>query len=280
MSSLLITGGTGTLGQALAKDALKRGFERICIFSRDEFKQAMMRQQMTDSRLRWFLGDVRDRERLRRALEGVEMVVHAAALKRVEAGEYDPLEFVKTNVIGTANLIEAAHDAGVKRVVAVSTDKAVNPQHAYGASKLLMEKMTLAANNMRGLSGPNYSVVRLGNIAGSRGSVIDLWRGKSIVPLTDKRCTRYWFAPLDCVNTVWDALRIMPISVLIPHAPAYSVWDLAFAMGVRFEEVGLRPGEQLHESMTGEDSSEIADRLTVKDLRERLNELAAPDSAS
>ena len=139
MNSILISGGTGSIGAALARDALARGFGRVCIFSRDEYKQAMLRQKMPDERLRWFLGDVRDRDRLRRALEGVDCVIHAAALKRVEAGEFNPGEFVKTNVIGTLNLIEAAHDAGVKRVVGLSTDKALNPQNAYGASKLLME---------------------------------------------------------------------------------------------------------------------------------------------
>jgi UDP-N-acetylglucosamine 4,6-dehydratase len=269
LNSILITGGTGTIGAALARDALLRGFQRVCIFSRDEYKQAMLRQRMTDERLRWFLGDVRDRDRLRRALEGVDCVIHAAALKRVEAGEFNPGEFVKTNVLGTLNLIEAAHDAGVKRVVGLSTDKALNPQNAYGASKLLMEKLLLAANNARGEHGPMFAVTRFGNVAGSRGSVIDMWRWGGNT-LTHPDCTRYWLGEQDALEIVWSALELMPTEPLIPFLHAYRLGDLAEATGIKPMITGLRPGEQMHESLREGESSETAPRMTVEELRALL----------
>ena len=271
MNSILITGGTGTIGAALARDALLRGYTRVCIFSRDEYKQAMLRQTMTDPRLRWFLGDVRDRDRLRRALEGVDCVIHAAALKRVEAGEFNPGEFVKTNVLGTLNLIEAAHDAGVKRVVGLSTDKALNPQNAYGASKLLMEKLLLAANNARGEHGPMFAVTRFGNVAGSRGSVIDLWRNAALPEITDAACTRYWMNERDALEIIWAALDLMPSEPLVPVLRAYCLGDLLEAMGFReFVATGLRPGESLHEALREGESSETAPRMTVEELRAGL----------
>lgn len=271
MNSILITGGTGTIGAALARDALARGYGRVCIFSRDEYKQAMLRQSMPDERLRWFLGDVRDRDRLRRALEGVECVIHAAALKRVEAGEFNPGEFVKTNVLGTLNLIEAAHDAGVRRVVGLSTDKALNPQNAYGASKLLMEKLLLAANNARGEHGPMFAVTRFGNVAGSRGSVIDMWRNGGNT-LTHPDCTRYWLSESDAMAIVWSALELMPSEPLIPVLRAYRLGDLADAMGLdAITFTGLRPGEQMHEGLRDGESSETAPRMTVEELRAALN---------
>ena len=274
MRSLLITGGTGTIGAALARDALARGFERVCVFSRDEYKQALLRAQMPDARLRWFLGDVRDRDRLRRALEGVDTVIHAAALKRVEAGEFNPGEFVKTNVLGTLNLIEAAHDAGVARVVGLSTDKALNPQNAYGATKLLMERLMLAANNARGDHGPMFAVTRFGNIAGSRGSVIDLWRRQTVIEITDPRCTRYWLTEADALNIVWAAVQMMPSEPLVPIARAYCLGDLAEAIGGDFIVTGLRAGEALHEQMREGESSATAERMSVAELREALRGLA------
>lgn len=272
MNSILITGGTGSIGSALARDALTRGFERVCIFSRDEYKQAMMREKMPDARLRWFLGDIRDRERLTRALEGVDCVIHAAALKRVEAGEFNPGEFVKTNVIGTLNLIEAAHDAGVQRVVGLSTDKALNPQNAYGATKLLMEKILLAANNARGASGPMFAVTRFGNVAGSRGSVVEMWRSQ-IGNLTDPRCTRYWLTETEALKIVWKALDTMPVEPMIPTLRAYLLLDLAEAMKLQFLVTGLRPGESLHEQMRDGESSETAQRMSVEELRQALTSL-------
>ena len=268
MNSLLVTGATGSIGGAIVKDALARGFERVCIFSRDEYKQAIMRERLTDSRLRWFIGDVRDRERLRRALEGVDCVIHAAALKRVEAGEFNPGEFVKTNVLGTLNLIEAAHDANVKRVVGLSTDKALNPQNAYGASKLLMEKVLLAANNAQGEHGPRFAVTRFGNVAGSRGSVIEAWRSGGV--LTDPECTRYWLTEAQAMSIVWRALDSMPAEPIVPELRAYRLGDLAQAMGVTLAPSGLRPGESLHEALRDGESSETAPRMSVEELREAL----------
>lgn len=273
MASILVTGGTGTIGAAVVRDALRRGHERVCVFSRDEYKQAIMRAAMPDPRLRWFLGDVRDRHRLRRALEGVELVIHAAALKRVEAGEFNPGEFVKTNVMGTLNLIEAAHDAGVRHVVGLSTDKALNPQSAYGASKLLMEKVMLAANNARGDHGPMFACTRFGNIIGSRGSVVDLWRGLDPVPMTDPRCTRYWLTERDALEIIWAAAMMMPTETLIPIARAFNLADLAQAMDKSVELVGLRAGEQLHEQMREGESSETAPRMSVAELREALHDI-------
>lgn len=275
-NSLLVTGGSGTIGAAVARDALNRGFERVCIFSRDEFKQARLAAEINDIRMRYFLGDIRDRDRLTRALEGVDYVVHAAALKRVEAGEYNPGEFTKTNIMGTINLIEAAHDAGVRRVVGISTDKALNPTNAYGASKLMMERLLLAANNQSGLHGPSFSVARFGNVAGSRGSVIETWRelikaGVTSLPVTDKRCTRYWLSRDSVVRIVWDAMNMMPVAPLIPSVPAFLVSDLAEAMDMPWHECGLRPGESLHEQMSVLDSSETARRMTIGELTVALD---------
>lgn len=271
MKSILVTGGVGTIGRLLVKDALARGFERVCIFSRDEFKQAQLAAELNDPRVRLFLGDIRDRDRLRRALEGIDCVIHAAALKRVEAGEYNPGEFAKTNVMGTLNLVEAAHDTGVKRVVGLSTDKALNPQNVYGASKLMMEGILLAANNQSGLHGPSFAVTRFGNVIGSRGSVLDIWRnliagGATSLPVTDARCTRYWLSQAAAVSIVWDALKMMPVKPLIPIAPGFLVSDLAEAMRMPWREIGLRPGESLHEQMSEFDSSETARRMTVAEL--------------
>ena len=272
MPSLLITGGTGTIGRAIAGAALA-SYERICIYSRDEYKQSLMRSDLGDDpRLRWFLGDVRDRERLRRALEGVQDVVHAAALKRVEAGEYNPGEFVKTNTLGTLNLIEAAHDAGVQKVVGISTDKAHNPQNAYGATKLLMEKVLLAANNARGDSGPRFAVTRFGNVMGSRGSVLETWlrlkaAGAKSLPVTDARCTRYWLTQATAVQIVMQTLDQMPAASLPATLPAFLVTDLAEALEMPWNEVGLRPGEQFHESMGDADTSQNAQRLTVAEIK-------------
>jgi len=277
MTSLLVTGGAGSIGKLVVKDALRRGFGRVCVFSRCEYSQAALQAELCDSRLRFFLGDVRDRERLRRALEGIDVVVHAAALKRVEAGEYNPGEFAKTNVMGTVNLVEAAHDAGVSRVVGLSTDKALNPQNAYGASKLMMERILLAANNQSGKNGPAFSVTRFGNVAGSRGSVIEIWReamkrGATSLPVTDRRCTRYWLSAESAVSIVWDAVNMMPLEPLVPNnVPGFLVTDLAEALQMPWHEVGLRAGESLHEHMTQNDSSETARRMTVAELAEALN---------
>jgi UDP-N-acetylglucosamine 4,6-dehydratase/5-epimerase len=279
--SIFITGGTGSFGQVFVRRCLSENIARISIFSRDELKQAEMRQGLNDDkRLRWFIGDVRDQQRLRRALEGVDTVVHAAALKRVEVGEFDAPEMVKTNVLGTLNLIEAATDAGVLRVVALSTDKACQPCSAYGASKLLMEKVILAANSGRGEYGPRFAVARLGNFAGSRGSVIPTWRGMlrdgfKTLPVTNAACTRYWMTADEAVELVMSTAKTMKGGELVtPDLPSFTVSDLAEAMGAEIEIVGLRPGERIHEVMRDGETSAEARMLSIEELRVRLSELA------
>ena len=294
MRSVLITGGTGFLGRGLVRELMARGTERICIFSRDEAKQAVMRAEINDpeQRLHWFIGTVRDRDRLVRAMHGVDTVIHAAALKRLEVGEYNPGEMVKTNVLGTMNVIEAAIDAKVKRVVGVSSDKACQPFNAYGASKLMMEKLVLGANNTRGRDGPLYSVCRYGNVAGSTGSVIPTWRaalkeGKGNIRITEPDATRFWMTIDQAVALVLGVAQGSPGGVLyvpgmdrdglhIPQLPAYRLGDLARAMDLPrpIHVTGLGPGEKLHERMLedGPDSSQVR-RMTIDELREGLAKL-------
>lgn len=299
MRSVLVTGATGFFGRAFVRRALVCGAQRVCIFSRDEHKQATMREEYgNDDRLRWFVGDVRDLSRLRRAMNDVDTVIHAAALKRVEVGEYNPDEIIKTNVIGSLNVIEAAQDAGVMNVVALSTDKAASPVNGYGASKLMAEKAFLAANNARGHRGPKFAVTRYGNVAGSTGSVIPLWReflaaGKSL-PVTDPECTRFWMTIGEAVDLVmWSIGKEL---LVVPDLPAYRVGDLAAAMGGDMHVVGMRKGEKKHETMTSDDelhdfvrvdpywvkgahgkeilpsslTSDVARRMSVEELREKL----------
>ena len=292
MKSVLITGGTGFFGQGMVKRLLElpdEGCYRICVYSRDEAKQATMRASLHDpeERIRWFIGDVRDQQRLRRAMEGCDTVIHAAALKRVEVGEYQPSEIVKTNVIGTMNLIEAAHDAGVKKVVALSTDKACNPVNAYGASKLMVEKLILGANNARGVHGPMFSACRYGNVAGSTGSVISNWRAAlramdgTPMTVTDEDATRFWMTLKQAVELVIrTAVNMRGGELEIPELPAYRLGDLlhVFRMtgmlttgSVAHRVIGLQKGEKLHERMKedGPDSSQVR-RMTVDELREAL----------
>lgn len=281
MKSILITGGSGFFGQGFARSALARGSERVCIYSRNEYAQALMRQNFgNDPRLRFFVGDVRDQGRLRRAMEGVDLVVHAAALKRVEVGEYNSDEMVKTNIGGAQNVIEAAQDAGVEKVVALSTDKAFEPVNAYGASKLLAEKLFLCANNARGASGPVFAVTRYGNVAGSTGSVIPTWRAAlaagRLVRVTDPECTRYWMTLQQAVDLVADTAESMKGGELaIPDLPAYRLGDLAEAMGVSFSVVGKGAGEKVHEGMAPGMTSDKARRMSVGEIKEALNELPA-----
>ena len=270
LDNVLITGGTGTFGEAFALRCLKSHIHRVCIYSRDEYKQAEMRLKVTDDRLRWFIGDVRDKERLRRALEGVEIVIHSAALKRVEVGEYNADEMVKTNVLGTMNLIEACHEAGVSKVIGLSTDKAEEPINAYGASKLLMEKLLMAANNSAGDMGPQFSVVRCGNFFGSRGSVLEIWkaaiaRGER-VPLTDEKCTRFLMTVEEAVEIVMGVIDKMPL-LTVPKLRAFAPVDLSIALHSQYYLTGLRDWEKLHEIMDGK-SSEDASRLNVTELKE------------
>jgi len=276
MRSVLVTGGAGFFGRGFVREALARGVERVCVFSRGEYAQHLMRQEFgNDQRLRFFVGDVRDQGRLRRAMDGIDTVVHAAALKRVEVGEYDTCELVKTNVLGSMNVIQAATDAGVNRVVALSTDKACEPANAYGASKLCAEKLFLAANNSRGADGPLFAVVRYGNVAGSTGSVIPTWRRVleqgGIVQLTDPECTRYWMLLSEAVDLVMTTASCMAGGELaIPELPAYRLVDLADAMGVSYLVTGLGQGEKRHESMRPGETSEHARRMSVAELREEL----------
>jgi UDP-N-acetylglucosamine 4,6-dehydratase len=263
-ASVLITGGTGSLGKSLVEYFLKHTkARRIVILSRDELKQQRLRMEFQDdSRLRWFLGDVRDLDRLKRAFHGVDYVIHAAALKQVDTGEYNPMEFIKTNVLGSQNVIDAAIDAGVKRVVALSTDKASSPINLYGATKLTADKLFIAANNFGFTYGTTFSVVRYGNVMGSRGSVIPFFReiaarGKPL-PITDLRMTRFWISIESAVRFVIDSLEMMTGGELyVPRIPSMKIVDLANAVapGAKLEEIGMRPGEKLHEEMISADDS-------------------------
>lgn len=263
-SSILITGGTGSLGKSLVRHLLNNPkIRRIAIFSRDELKQMHMRAEFeNDSRLRWFLGDVRDLERLKRALHGVDYVIHAAALKQVDTGEYNPMEFIKTNVLGSQNVIDAAIEAGVKKVVALSTDKASSPINLYGATKLTADKLFVAANNYSYSYGTTFSVVRYGNVMGSRGSVIpffkNLAQGGKPLPITDLRMTRFLISIDEAVKFVIDSLEMMSGGELyVPRIPSMKIVDLAQAVaeGSKMVEIGMRPGEKLHEEMISEDDS-------------------------
>jgi UDP-N-acetylglucosamine 4,6-dehydratase len=255
-SSILITGGSGSLGKSLVEHLLNNtSARRIAIYSRDELKQFQMRSHFQDNpRLRWFIGDVRDRDRLKRALHGVEFVIHTAALKQVDTGEYNPMEFIKTNVLGSQNVIEASIDAGVKKVVALSTDKASSPINLYGATKLTADKLFVAANNYSIPYGTAFCVVRYGNVMGSRGSVIPFFQqlakaGKPL-PLTDVRMTRFWI--------VMDSFDLMSGGELyVPRIPSMKLIDLAEAIAPNspIKEIGMRPGEKLHEEMISTDDS-------------------------
>jgi UDP-N-acetylglucosamine 4,6-dehydratase len=263
-ASVLITGGTGSLGKSLTEYLLKETkARRIAIFSRDELKQHHLRIAFKDdSRLRWFLGDIRDLDRLKRAFHGVDYVIHAAALKQVDTGEYNPMEFIKTNILGSQNVIDASIDAGVKRVVAVSTDKASSPINLYGATKLTADKLFVAANNYSFTYGTIFAVVRYGNVMGSRGSVIPFFReiaaqGKPL-PITDLRMTRFWISIESAVKFVIESLELMQGGELyVPRIPSMKITDLANAVspGVKLEEIGMRPGEKLHEEMISADDS-------------------------
>ncbi len=258
--SILVTGGTGSFGRKLVETILTRhpGIRRLVIYSRDELKQYEMSQIFPVDEhpaLRYFIGDVRDRDRLSRALEGVDTVVHAAALKQVPACEYNPFEAVKTNILGAQNVIEASIDRGVTRVVALSTDKAAAPINLYGATKLCSDKLFVAANNFRGRHDIRFSVVRYGNVLGSRGSVIPYFlerRRTGVLPITDERMTRFSITLQGGVDLVLRALEIMwGGETYVPRIPSYRITDVAEAVapGCRRQIVGIRPGEKLHEEM-------------------------------
>jgi UDP-N-acetylglucosamine 4,6-dehydratase (inverting) len=263
LRSILVTGGTGSFGKAFITTLLKElpDLQRLVIFSRDELKQFEMSQELSSNKypcLRYFLGDVRDLPRLRRALEGIDTVVHAAALKQVPMAEYNPFEFIKTNVLGAQNLIEAALDSKVRRVVALSTDKAAAPINLYGATKLCSDKLFIAANNLRGHRDLSFSVVRYGNVMGSRGSVIPYFlsqRKSGVLPITDPEMTRFNITLDEGIHLVMDALRTARGGeIYVPKIPSYRITDVAEAIGPKCKKpvVGIRPGEKVHEEMITE----------------------------
>jgi FlaA1/EpsC-like NDP-sugar epimerase len=291
MKSVLITGGSGAFGTAFVRYLLTRRMDitgRVAILSRSEHRQAEMAREMAaldpkEERLRFFIGDVRDRDRLFRAMEGIDTVVHAAALKRIEVGAYNPMEVMKTNILGAANVIEAAKDAGVAKVVALSTDKAYAPVSPYGTSKAFAESLFLAANNTRGKTGPAFAVVRYGNVWNSTGSVVPTWlhlikeqvaadwARTPIVPVTDPECTRFYMTMDQAVNLVLNTILIMQGGeIIIPRLPAYRLGDLAEAMGAQMQINGLPSWEKRHESMGEGNSSDTARRMSVAELREAL----------
>jgi len=269
-SSILVTGATGSFGKAFLEHALTNlDPQRIVVFSRDELKQYEVRQMFgDDKRLRFFLGDIRDRDRLARAMHGVDYVVHAAALKQVDTAEYNPSEFVATNINGSQNVIDACINAGVKKVVALSTDKASSPINLYGATKLVADKLFIAGNHYAATHPTRFAVVRYGNVMGSRGSVVPLFRqlaaeGRSL-PITDKRMTRFWITLPQAVNFVVDSFGWMQGGELyVPRIPSMRILDLveAVAFDAPTHETGIRPGEKLHEEMIAADDSRRTLRL-------------------
>jgi len=261
--SVIITGGTGSFGQKFVEVVLRKfpGIERLVVYSRDELKQLEMSQRYPERdypQLRFFVGDVRDRDRLYRGMEGIDIVVHTAALKQVPACEYNPFEAIKTNVIGAQNVIEVAMDRGVRQVVALSTDKAAAPINLYGATKLCSDKLFVAANNFRGKRDILFSVVRYGNVMGSRGSVLPIFLKKrldGVIPITDERMTRFSITLEEGVDIVLFALEHMwGGEIFVPKIPSYRIMDLAEAVapGRPREIMGIRPGEKLHEEMITE----------------------------
>jgi len=288
--TLLITGGTGSFGQHLAERVLKLDlFKKVIIFSRDEWKQSQMREKspiFNHPNIRYFLGDVRDKERLLRAFQGVDVVVHAAALKQVPVAEYNPSEFVKTNILGALNVTEAAIDEGVKLCIALSTDKAVGPNNLYGATKLCQDRIFISSNAYVGERGyPLFSVARYGNVAGTRGSVIPIWKqmiesGAKALPITDEKMTRFWITLDEAVDFVLNSLhRMKGGEIFVPKLPSVKMTDLKEAMAphLKTEIIGHREGEKLHESLISEDEAhhtvEEKDHfvvLPIKAFRENL----------
>ena len=262
---VLVTGGTGSFGKQFVATVLREHAPRkLIIFSRDELKQFDMRQQFDEQRypcMRYFIGDVRDRDRLYRAMDGVDVIIHAAALKQVPTAEYNPIEVIKTNVLGGANLIDAAIDRNVQKVIALSTDKAANPINLYGATKLCSDKLFVSANGYSGHHGTRFSVVRYGNVMGSRGSVIPFFqqmRSTGTLPVTDPKMTRFWITLEQAVKFVLSCLdRMQGGEIFVPKIPSMNIIDLARAIApeCRLDIVGIRPGEKLHETMVPEDDA-------------------------
>lgn len=278
--SILVTGASGSFGRAFCRFLLQHNLaERVCVFSRGEHAQAAMRVDLNDDpRLRFFIGDIRDCARLARAMQGVDLVVHAAALKRIEVGRYNPEEMVKTNILGALNVVEAARLTGVRKVVALSSDKAFQPVSAYGTSKLMMEQLVLAANEGSGEHGPIFTVTRYGNVWGSAGSVLPRWldmikQGTEAVPVTDPECTRFMMSMQEAVELVMGAaVWGKRGDIAVPTLPAYRLGDLAEALGVGMRVIGLPRHEKLHESMDQGNSSDAARRLSVPELRRYVHQ--------
>jgi UDP-N-acetylglucosamine 4,6-dehydratase len=264
--SILITGGTGSFGKAFIKKVLiAYKPKRIVVYSRDELKQFEMQQQFSGKEMRYFIGDVRDEKRLSMAMTGIDYVIHAAALKQVPAAEYNPLECIKTNIGGAENVITAALGKGVERVIALSTDKAANPINLYGATKLVSDKLFVAANNISGRNNTIFSVVRYGNVAGSRGSVVPFFQSKIEagdieLPVTDERMTRFWITLQQGVDFVLRSFeRMRGGEIFVPKIPSVKITDLvkSFGPGITYKVVGIRPGEKLHEVMCPVDDSHL-----------------------
>jgi UDP-N-acetylglucosamine 4,6-dehydratase len=267
-TSVLVTGGSGSFGKAFIKTLLLNSkVRRLVVFSRDELKQSEMQHEFgpldPEGRLRYFIGDVRDESRLLMAFRGIDYVVHAAALKQVPAAEYNPFECIRTNVIGAENVVQASLKAGVKRVIALSTDKAANPINLYGASKLASDKIFVAANHLSGSGGTSFAVVRYGNVVGSRGSVVPFFRellarGTDHLPITDPRMTRFWITLEKGVEFVCSCMAMMMGGeIFVPKIPSMKITDLATALAPHLEQrvVGIRPGEKLHEVMITDDDA-------------------------
>jgi len=271
-TSILVTGGTGSFGKAFVQTILDENpaINRLVIYSRDELKQFEMRQMYPIDKypqIRFFIGDIRDGERFKRACEGIDTIIHAAALKQVPTAEYNPFECIKTNILGAQNVVEAALDMGIKSVVALSTDKAAAPINLYGATKLCSDKLFIAANNMKGNRDLRFSVVRYGNVMGSRGSVIPFFlkkRHEGVLPITDTRMTRFNISLQDGVQMVLHAMKnAWGGEIFVPKIPSYRITDVAEAIGPDCEHkvVGIRPGEKIHEEMIT-----AADSFTTVDL--------------
>ena len=269
--NILITGGTGSFGKAFINHLISKkiNLKKIIVYSRDEFKQFEMAKEYSVEKypfMRYFLGDVRDKDRLGRALNGVDIVIHAAALKQVPLAEYNPIEYIKTNILGAQNIIEASLDNSVKKVVALSTDKAASPINLYGATKLCSDKLFVAANNIKGNNKISFSVIRYGNVMGSRGSVIPFFmnlKGKSFFPITDSKMTRFNISLSEAVELVnWSIKNLKGGEIIIPKIPSYKITDVAKAIcsKTKIKIVGIRPGEKIHEEMiTSSDSQDTYD---------------------
>jgi len=260
--SVLITGGTGSFGKAFVSRVLEDDeVTKLVVFSRDELKQFEMAEKINSPKLRYFLGDVRDYQRLLRATDGIDVIVHAAAMKQIPASEYNPMEAIKTNVIGAENIVNASIENGIQRVVALSTDKAANPANLYGATKLCSDKLMIAGNILAGARQTKFSAVRYGNVLGSRGSVIPFFLDKAktgSIPITDERMTRFWLTIQEGVQFVLDSFeRMHGGEIFVPKIPSFKVTDVARVVcpGIPTHVVGIRPGEKLHEVMITEDDA-------------------------